>query len=164
MAQARANGRSSQPTQRLWVNVATVCRAFDDSAADGATIRGVMGGATFAIDGRARAVEHFEVDADVFIILQLAGGADGSEVQLAVNTVGADGQWRKGSGLATAQFRGSEGALSAQITLKVALWGEQLYWFDVLIDGALITRIPFRVHYQFGLSDDSPAAAREPQS
>lgn len=45
-------------------------------------------------------------------------------------------------------FRGDEQGMPQRFALESTFDEEGLYWFDVLLDGALLTRIPLRVTYQ----------------
>jgi hypothetical protein len=48
----------------------------------------------------------------------------------------------------TVHFEGEERGTRSVFTLNLVAEQEGLYWFDVLLDDTLLTRIPFRVMYQ----------------
>jgi hypothetical protein len=45
-------------------------------------------------------------------------------------------------------FEGDERGVQHQIALALQLHEEGLYWFEVLIEGAVLTRMPLRILYQ----------------
>lgn len=46
------------------------------------------------------------------------------------------------------QLEGEERGSQLQVKFDLELADEGLYWFDILLDGAMMTRIPLRVVYQ----------------
>ena len=45
-------------------------------------------------------------------------------------------------------FEGEERGVQIFVNLNMQVTEEGLYWFDVLLEGATITRVPLRVIYQ----------------
>jgi hypothetical protein len=159
MAQRRTNGHGQPPsTPRLFVNVAVICRGLDQGGPEGPTIRGVITGATIGVSERARKVDRFEVESEVFLVIHVHGGQPGQFARVRVDTEGTDGLRRDGTPV-QGQFTGAEGSLRMPATLRVAFWGEQRYWFNVVIDGRLITRVPFDVRYEFLPDSELPHEA-----
>ena len=46
-----------------------------------------------------------------------------------------------------AVFNGGEHGVMLQVLMTMVLAGEGLYWFDVLVNGAIVTRLPLRISY-----------------
>lgn len=129
-----------------WVNVAMLCESYERPA----TMHGLLTGGLIAVSTEALNVKHFEVDSEpLLLILKLVGGEPGQTVQIRIDTAGADGETRPGPTTVTERFEGPMGALQLQIRLIVVFWGEQLYWFNVMLNSRLATRVPFEVRYTY---------------
>jgi hypothetical protein len=50
--------------------------------------------------------------------------------------------------LSTIHFGGEERGPSVPVTLNLTLEYEGLYWFEVMVDGRLLTKVPLRVEYR----------------
>jgi hypothetical protein len=62
---------------------------------------------------------------------------------------------------ASGVFNGGEHGVTVQVFISLELAGEGLYWFDVLIDGAIVTRMPLRILYHRPVDETEESASPE---
>ena len=83
----------------------------------------------------------------LFLLVILKAGSANGRATLEIQT-------RLPSGLAaersfsTVHFGGEERGPTVPVTMNMMLAYEGLYWFEVIVDGRLLTRVPLRVEYR----------------
>jgi hypothetical protein len=121
--------------------------SINSAWADGHGYPGVATTVAIGLPAEAQTATTYVVEEEFLLLITLVGGSPKARAQLRVDTDGADGLRREGTALAQ-QFD-ADGNLTLQARLKVELWGQQRYWFNVLLDGQLITRVPLAVRYEY---------------
>ena len=83
----------------------------------------------------------------VTLLCMLCAGKARGRGTLSVRPVEPSGL-RLGEIVLDVQFRGEEAIITQQFDITMTCSYEGVYWFEVLLDGAFLTKVPLRMNYR----------------
>lgn len=128
-----------------YLMAALLCERVERTADGRRNLVGLLD--TVVKDGEEDPAQMTPLVATVFIVVQFRSGSARGSMELGIRPTYPSGL-RKGGSSISIFFAGDETASGIELPLDLTLDETGLYWFDILLDSQLVTRIPLRVRYR----------------
>lgn len=135
------------PSDGPFVSVAAICEKVLEDKENVLSLIRLVDTITINVQGQTSPTEMPAINLPITIVVCLkSGGARGSH-QLSLESETPDGATTQAHSQ-TVLFRGQEVGVNNIFRIQMGCRLEGVYWFNVVLDGRRLTRIPLRIVYR----------------